>query len=76
MALNNFTQGIERFIDSMKGEKYTAIIVANPLSSADAVSQRLIAWRIYIPPFHLWGVSVINTVKIKVFRNKEVSLLV
>ena len=40
MALNNFTQGIERFIDSMKGEKYTAIIVANPLSSADAVSQK------------------------------------
>lgn len=39
-GLNNFTQGIERFIDSMKGEKYTAIIVANPLSSADAVSQR------------------------------------
>ena len=39
-GINNFTQGIERFIDSMKGEKYTAIIVANPLSSADAVSQR------------------------------------
>lgn len=39
-GLNNFTQGIERFIDSMKGEKYTAIIVANPLSSADAASQR------------------------------------
>lgn len=38
--LNNFTQGIERFIDSMKGEQYTAMIVANPLSSADAVSQR------------------------------------
>lgn len=38
--LNSFTQGIERFIDSMKGEQYTAIIMANPLSSADAVSQR------------------------------------
>lgn len=39
-GLNSFTQGIERFIDSMKGEQYTAMIVANPLSTADAVSQR------------------------------------
>lgn len=38
--LNSFTQGLERFIDSMQGEQYTAIIVANPLSPSDAVSHR------------------------------------
>ena len=38
--LNDFTQGIEHFIDSMKGERYSAIIVANPLTRRDAVSQR------------------------------------
>lgn len=39
-GLNSITQGIERFIDSMKGEQYAAIIIANPLRRNDAVSQR------------------------------------
>lgn len=38
--LTTFTQGIERFIDSMNGEQYTTMIVANPLSSNNAISQR------------------------------------
>ena len=37
---NHFTQGIERFMDAMQGEPYTAIILANPLRPSDAVSYR------------------------------------
>lgn len=38
---NNFNvQGIEHFIDAMKGEVYTAIILAKPLQGQDAVDKR------------------------------------
>ena len=32
---NGFVQGIEKFIDTMAGEKYTAIFVSSPLSKED-----------------------------------------
>lgn len=36
----NFVQGIEKFIDSMSGEKYTAIFVAAPLSKRDLEAKK------------------------------------
>lgn len=34
----DFTQGIEKLIDSMRGEKYTAIIIADPILPEQAIS--------------------------------------
>ena len=32
---DRFVQGIEKFIDSMAGDKYTAVFVSSPLSKQD-----------------------------------------
>jgi len=35
-----FVQGMEKFIDSMSGEKYTAVLISSPLSKADLESKK------------------------------------
>lgn len=37
---NNFVQGIEKFINSMQGELYTAIILAEPISKQDLINRK------------------------------------
>lgn len=38
---SNYIQGIEKFIDSMKGQSYTMLILAEPLSKTDCIDKRV-----------------------------------
>ena len=38
----HFIQGLEKFIDSMSGEKYTAVFVSSPLSKTDLEAKKRI----------------------------------
>lgn len=37
----NYVQGIEKFIDSMKGQAYTVLMLAEPLSKEDCLDKRI-----------------------------------
>lgn len=37
---DKFVQGMEKFIDSMSGEKYTAVLISSPLSKADLENKK------------------------------------
>lgn len=37
---DNFVQGIEKFINSMQGELYTAVILAEPISKSDLIKRK------------------------------------
>lgn len=37
---DKFVQGIEKFVDTMQGEKYTAVFVAHPLGKAELETQK------------------------------------
>ena len=49
----NFLQGIDQFIDSMQGENYTAILIANPLNHHHVNTIKDGYWKIYsqLTPF-------------------------
>lgn len=47
----HFVQGLEKFIDSMSGEKYTAVFIASPLSKSELEAKRE-GMRIYILLYH------------------------
>lgn len=54
-----FIQGLEKFIDAMKGQKYTALLIAEPLSKEIISERRLGLERLYstISPFSKTSLS-------------------